>query len=356
MPFPFPIIDPHIHQWDLVNTPRILTLPRKLLGWNRRLYETVLRIGAKKSDRDYVGRTDFVAWDYLPAHYAQDAARLPISHVVHVEAEWRDHGPVGPAGETYWLEQLFTGVTQPRLGAIVGHAQLQSSHLDACLQAHFAASRKLTGIRQMLAFDEDRGIMRFCDRAHLSRDPAWRRGLARLQELGLSFDAWFFHHQLEEMKALAQAFPQQQFVLDHMGTPIAYAGPFASYGRTASARDAIQKSWQESMSALAEFPNISVKLSGFFMPVVGWGFEHRAQPPSQQELLDAFAPACLFVLEQFGVDRCLFASNFPMDKVSLSLWDLYQLYGATVADFSEADRRKLFHDNAKRIYRIGDGV
>ena len=100
MTFPFPIIDPHIHQWDLLRTPRILSVPRKLLGWNRFLYETTLKLGAKKSDRDYVGRTDFVAWDYLPDDYARDAAELPVAQIVHVEAEWRDRSALGSAGET----------------------------------------------------------------------------------------------------------------------------------------------------------------------------------------------------------------------------------------------------------------
>lgn len=352
MKFPFPIIDPHIHQWDLLCTPRILSVPRRLLGWNRFLYENTLKLGAKKSDRDYVGRTDFVAWDYLPDDYARDAAELPVTQIVHVEAEWRDRSPLGPAGETAWLEQLFAGVNKPQLGGIVAYAQLQSPQLSALLDAHRSASSKLRGIRQMLAFDTDTGIMRFCDRPHLSQDVQWRRGFERLPDYSLSFDAWVFHHQLHEIAALAKAFPGQQFVLDHMGTPIGYGGPFASYGRNAQARDVIRRTWQLGMATLAEQPNVTVKLSGFFMPVVGWGFEKRQQPVSQQELLDAFAPAAHFVLEQFGVERCLFASNFPMDKVSLSLRQLYSLYAATVAHLPEADQRKLFHDNAQRIYRL----
>ncbi|CBL46521.1 Conserved hypothetical protein [gamma proteobacterium HdN1] len=352
-PLSMPIIDPHIHQWDLWNTPRILSLPRKLLGWNRSLYETTLRLGARKRDRDYVGRLDYVAYDYLPQNYAADAAQLPIQQIVHVEAEWKDHSPLGPAGETAWLEKIFDGVDRPRLGAIVGHAKLQSPHLNACLQAHLAASKKLTGIRQMLAFDHDRGIMRYCDQPELSRNPRWRLGLAQLADHQLVFDAWFFHHQLGEARELALAFPTQTFVLDHMGTPIGYGGPFASYGHTANDRDRIHKTWQEGMAALAECPNVHIKLSGFFMPVVGFGFEHRTQTPSQQELSDAFTPACRFVLEQFGADRCLFASNFPMDKVSTSLFNLYQLYANSVVDLPYADQRKLFHDNAQRIYRIG---
>ena len=362
MDFPFPIIDPHIHQWDLLRTPRILSLPRRVLGWNPWLYETVLKLGAKPADRDYVGKVDYVAWDYLPPQYSADAAALPIKQVVHVEAEWRDHSPLGPVGETAWLDRLFDNNLDnsadsqnpgPQLGGIVARADLRSPRLAEVLSAHHNASTKLRGIRQMLASDTDTGIMRFCDRPGLAGDTAWRKGLEQLQPLGLSFDAWVFHHQLNELHRLAKAFPQQQFVLDHMGTPIGLGGPFASYGRNAMAREVILKTWQYGIADLAECPNVAVKLSGLFMPVVGWGFEKRDQPPSAQELLDAFAPICRFVLEHFGVDRCLFASNFPMDKVSLSLESLYALYAATVADLPREDRRKLFHDNAQRIYRLG---
>ncbi|MEZ5510789.1 MAG: amidohydrolase family protein [Gammaproteobacteria bacterium] len=350
--FPFAIVDPHIHQWDLLHTPRILTWPRRLLGWNPWLYRTVLQLGAKASDRDYVGRPDYVMWDYLPADYAADAAGLPIEQVVHVEAEWRDRSPLGPAGETRWLDQLFGPGQRPGLGAIVAYADLRRRDLAGLLQAHQNASGRLRGIRQMLAFDSDDGIMRFCNQPGLALDPDFRRGLALLQQYDLTFDAWVFHHQLGEMVQLARAFPAQTFILDHMGTPIGLGGPFASYGRSAAARDVILKTWQYGMLELAECPNVQVKLSGFFMPVVGWGFEHRPEPVSAQELLDAFAPHAHFVLQHFGVERCLFASNFPMDKVSLSLRQLYQLYADTVSGLSESDQRKLFADNARRLYRL----
>lgn len=352
MEFSFPIIDPHIHQWDLLRTPRVLTRARRLLGWNPWLYKTALRLGAKARDRNYVGRFDYVAGDYLPPQYNLDVGPLPIRQVVHVEAKWCDPSPFGSTGETAWLDTLFDGNPGPQLGGIVANADLASSALAALLARHRSTSNKLRGIRQMLAYNADSGIMRFCDRPELMQDTRWLRGMELLQPLGLSFDAWVFHPQLGEVYRLAQTFPQQQFVLDHMGTPIGLGGPFASFGHNAMAREEIRKTWQDGMAKLAECPNVTVKLSGFFMPVVGWGLEKRAQPPSAQELLDAFMPACSYVLKQFGVDRCLFASNFPMDKVSLTLQALYELYAASVTGLPLSDQRKLFHDNAQRVYRL----
>ena len=353
MNFPFPIIDPHIHQWDLLNTPRILSWPKRLLGWNRNFYETVIRLAANETDKRYVGRPDFVAHDYLPADYAMDAAGLPITHVVHVEAEWRDREGLGPVGETRWLNDLFVG-SAIKLGGIVGFVELERADAADLIAAHKQASARFAGVRQMLAFDLDQGIMRFCPRPYLSRDSHWLKGLSLLEQHHLSFDAWFFHHQLDELVVLAKAFPGITFVLDHMGTPIGVGGQFASYGRTESARDVTLRTWQMHLHELAELPNVMVKLSGLFMPVVGWGYEHRDTPPTQEELLNTAGPLFDFVLQTFGVDRCMFASNFPMDKVSLSLSQLYQFYGALVAHYPEESRRKLFHDNAARIYRIAD--
>jgi predicted TIM-barrel fold metal-dependent hydrolase len=204
----------------------------------------------------------------------------------------------------------------------------------------------------MLAYSQDKGVMKFCDRAGLSRTPAWRCGFEACAEQGFSFDAWFFHHQLDEMAELAAAFPQTQFILCHMGTPIGVGGPFASYGHSARQRDHIRQTWQASMARLAAYPNIAVKLSGFFMPVLGWGFHQRKTPVSVNEVVNCLGPFVAFVLEQFGAERCLFASNFPMDKVSLSLKTLYEVYWELVASYPEATRNALFRENARRLYRI----
>ena len=355
IPEDFHIIDPHIHQWDLKNTPRVLSLPKQLLGWHRGLYEGVLKVAAKKSDRDYVGKVDYVAHDYLPKDYTQDAASLNISHVVHVEAKWMAKKPMDVVNETRWVQQLFEASSNPcrvDLGAIVGCVELRDREAPGVIQAHKQVSPRLVGLRQMLAWDDDKGIMRYCDKPGIFRDPVWRKHFALLAEHDLSFDAWFFHHQLDEMVELAQAFPETRFVLCHMGTPIGLAGPYASYGHTETEREAIKAKWQAGIARVAECDNISVKLSGFFMPVVGWGYHQREVQPSLQELLDSFKPLVDFVIQQFGIDRCMFASNFPMDKVSLSLKQLYDLYWEIARDFPEAEKQKLFSGNAARFYRI----
>lgn len=359
IPQDFAIIDPHIHQWDLLNTPRILTPVKKLLGWNKRLYEGAIQLGAKQRDKDYVGRPDFVAYDYLPTDYQRDTANLNISHVVHVEAEWRDKAGLGPAGETAWVQGLFdrfASHVDVRLGGIVGYAEFEKNSITSLINAHREASPRLVGLRQMLAYEHNNGVMRFCPRGGLSRTRQWRIGFEQCAKHGLSFDAWFFHPQLSEMAELAALFPETQFILCHMGTPIGLGGPFASYGHSAQARASIRDEWQDGMARLAEFNNITVKLSGFFMPVVGWGYHLRTTPVTTAEIINDVGPYFAFVLKKFGPHRCMFASNFPMDKVSMSLATLYDVYWRLSEGYSIEDKRKLFHDNAKNVYKIAGAL
>ncbi|OUS26760.1 hypothetical protein A9Q99_16190 [Gammaproteobacteria bacterium 45_16_T64] len=354
MTFPadFPIIDPHIHQWDLKHTPRALTWPKKLLGWNNGLYERAIMLGAKKSDRDYVGKVDHVAHNYLPETYRQDVRHLNLQQIVHVEADWKDKSGLGPVGETLWVDSLFRSQSNIDLGALIGYVDFRKGNVLGILDAHRKASKKFVGVRQMLAWDHDKGIMRFCDQAKLSQDVRWRQGFDLFARYDLSFEAWFFHHQLDEMVTLARAYPNIRFVLCHMGTPIGLGGEFSTYGKTSKGRESTLRQWQEGMAKVAECPNVQVKLSGFFMPVVGWGYHLLNQPPSCEQVLDDVQPMFEFVLKHFGVDRCMFASNFPMDKASMSFATLYDLYWTLCEGMEHDDKIKVFHDNAKTHYRL----
>ena len=120
------------------------------------------------------------------------------------------------------------------------------------------------------------------------------------------------------MAALAEAFPQTPIILCHLGTPVAIGGPFAGLGKTMAQRAAIYDSWADALAKLAEHPNVSVKLSGLTMPVLGWGYHTLPSPPGVTRIVDDLAPLVKHAIESFGVERCMFASNFPVDRVSTS--------------------------------------
>lgn len=226
-----------------------------------------------------------------------------------------------PVGETEFVQgvaaQSASGQYGPTqvAGGIVGFADLSLGEAVAeVLEAHFAASRnRFRGIRHATAWDASPDIRN----AHaqpppgLLGDATFRQGFDVLQRLGLSFDAWLYSPQLPELTALARAFPDATIVLDHVRGVLGI-GPYADK------RDEIFEVWKGSMADLASCPNVVVKLGGLAMSMCGFGWHRRDQPPSSAELAAAMAPYYRHCIEQFGVHRCMFESNFPVDKVSCS--------------------------------------
>ena len=224
------------------------------------------------------------------------------------------------------------------------------------LRAHVEASPKFRGIRYALGHHPAKGVMNGCKTDGLMRDPAWRAGYARLAAHGLSFDATVYHHQLDEVAALAQEFPDVPVILCHAGTPTAYGGPFGGpggeQGADRAAREKVAQEWRVGIARLAERPNVTVKISGLAMPILGWGWEHRSQPPEADEVAAAWAPLVDFMVDSFGANRCMVASNFPIDKVSMPWGTLYAAFEKTVAGRTEEERHALFGGTARRVYRL----
>ena len=140
--------------------------------------------------------------------------------------------------------------------------------------------------------------------------------------------------------------------LCHLATPMGAGGPFAGVGQSESERRDIEARWRKIIERLADFDHVSAKISGLTMPILGWDYHKRESLPGKDEVRVALSPFVEHAIESFGVDRCMFASNFPMDKVSLPFETLYDAFEEIVSGFSEAERRKLFRDNAARFYRI----
>jgi predicted TIM-barrel fold metal-dependent hydrolase len=277
---------------------------------------------------------------------------------VECHAMYRASGPepLKPVGETEFaagVGAMFAsgayGTPQGCAG-IVAHADLRlGAKVDEVLEAQEAASGgRLRGIRQVYAWHESvRGTI-VKAQPHLLADPAFREGFARLAPRGLVFDAWGYHTQLPEVTDLARAFPETTIVLDHAGTPIGI-GPYA--GR----RDEVLSEWRASMAALAACPNVRVKLSGQAMRVCGYDFHERDVPPSSQELADAWRPIIEPVIALFGAERCLCASNFPVDKGAVSYAVLWNALKILTRACSADEKARLFSGTAREVYRLPEG-
>ena len=260
-----------------------------------------------------------------------------------------------PVGETEFVNGIAAmsasggfGPTRVASG-IVSFADLAlGERVGSVLDAHLAASPRFRGIRHAAGWEASDQVRN----SHTNPPPGllgdarFRRGFAELAPRGLTFDAWLYHPQLPELTDLAKAFPDTTIVLDHFGGPLGI-GPYA--GRRAE----VFGVWKTAIRALADCPNVVVKLGGLVMPLNGFGFHKREQPIGSVELAEATRDWYLHTIECFGVERCMFESNFPVDKVSVSYRVLWNSFKRIAAGFSAADRSALFHDTAARVYRLG---
>ena len=163
---------------------------------------------------------------------------------------------------------------------------------------------------------------------------------------GLSLDIWVFHHQLAEVAALAAEVPELTIILDHIGTPL-------GMGYYVNRRAEVFADWQSGLAQVAACPNVVVKLGGLNMHFNGFGWHDRSLPPTSDELAAANGPYYRAAIDLFGPDRCLFESNFPMDKRACGYGVLWNAHKKMVLDFSAGEKALMFHDVAARVYRIG---
>ncbi len=180
---------------------------------------------------------------------------------------------------------------------------------------------------------------------HLYLDPNYREGAAQLAQFDLSFEAWCYHPQIPELTEFVQTIPNTTVILDHFGGPLGI-GPYA--GR----EDEVFEVWRKDIAELAKSDNVVAKLGGINMVLNGFGWHERARPPGSEELCEATRRYYDYTLEQFGVDRCLFESNFPVDKESCGYNVLWNSFKRLTKDYSADEKRKLYHDNAVRTYRL----
>ncbi len=345
---PVRIIDPHVHIWDPLSTPRAASPLVKLLGRWPNVLDRSVRLFMPHALVEFVGDSRYVLSPHMPETFHRDTGRYDIAGYVHIEAGWEEKGPLGPVGETKWIDAL----DDPPL-ALVAHASLSdTTNLDDVLDAHAAASDRFTGVRDMVAAHPGNKIHNWAKSEATLTSPEFEAGYRRLGERGLSFDAWVYSNQLRDLSRLVERVPETRVVLDHMGTPIALGGPFGGLGETPRRRDAIRRDWYEDLARLAEHPQVRLKLSGLLMCPLGFGYHQSGGPDSVQQVVDDIGSHIRFGIETFGVDRCMFASNFPMDKVSVSYEMLYHSYFEIVGDYSLGDQQKLFADNAADFYRI----
>lgn len=277
--------------------------------------------------------------------------RIETTVFVECGAAYHADGPdhLRPVGETAFVASQAAMTSRPLIAGIVGRADLRlGDRLDEVLDAHVeAGGGRFRGIRHALARAEHPDSLRIPGRAPegLADDPAFRAGVARLGERGFTYDTWNYHYQLGELLGLARAVPDTVIVLDHVGTPLG-VGPYAGK------REEIFATWRTDIAELARCDNVVVKLGGLAMPDNGFGWDAAERPPTSDDVVAAHAPWYQHTIECFGADRCMFESNFPIDRWSLSYQVLWNALKKIAAGASPDERTALFAGTARRTYRL----
>jgi L-fuconolactonase len=306
-------------------------------------------------------------WDFPSHRYLLDdlladtGSGHNIEQTVFIECAVFYRPDVGKAmrvvGEVEFVNGVAAMAASGRYGAtkvaagIVGRADLTlGAKVEEVLTAQIAVGGgRFKGIRHAAGWeDKTREIHNSHTHPppHLYRDHgAFREGFAKLGELGLSFDAWLYHTQLGDLIDLARSFPEQPIVLNHVGGPMG-AGYYAQ--RKAQEFEA----WRDAIVELAGCENVSMKLGGLGMILNGFGFEDRDQAPSSDELADAWRPFVETCIEAYGPRRCMFESNFPVDKISGGYGNYWNAFKKLASGSSADDKAQLFKETAKRFYRL----
>lgn len=281
--------------------------------------------------------------------------RIVASVFVQCHAMYRADGPkeLRPVGETEFVAGIAAmsrsgGYGPCRVAAgIVGFANLAlGDRVEPVLEAHIrAGGGRFRGVRHSGAWDDDPIVGSGARGPGLYSLPGFSAGVGRLAALGLSFDAWVFHTQLEEVAALADAHPDASIVLCHCGGPLGY-GPYR--GKAADVR----ADWLARMTEVAKRPNVTCKLGGMMMRLAAYDYGVEPAPPTSARLAELWRPYIDPCIELFGADRCMVESNFPVEKMGIGYGPLWNAFKRITAGASASEKTDIYSGTASRVYRL----
>ena len=322
-----PIVDTHHHLWDRLDP----ALPQgSAAASNRYLLHEFLD--------DLNSGHNIISTVFLQCH-----------------AMYRAHGPeeMKPVGETEFVAGIAAMSASGAYGqtriceGIVGFADLTlGARVEPVLEAHIrAGGGRFRGVRHSAAYDADPIIGNSTNAPGLYARADFRAGLRTLSALGLSLDAWVFHPQLQDVIDLARAFPASNIIVGHCGGVLGY-GPYTGK------RDEVFFGWKKSVTELAKCPNVSMKLGGTMMRMAAYDYHTLPAPPSSAEMARLWSPYMTTLIELFGPERCLFESNFPVEKMGSSWSTIWNAFKHIAADASAEAKLAMFSGTARRVYRL----
>jgi predicted TIM-barrel fold metal-dependent hydrolase len=296
------IVDAHHHLWNL----------------NKIHYPWLMERGVVR----FFGDPTPIQQDYLAGDFLDDIGDLPVTSSVHIQVGADTSDAIA---ETRWLQAEAQRTPLGIPNAIVAFCDLADEDADKILDAQ-AESGNLRGIRQIVGRSPDEDAKIGTDA--LLDNSIWIENLARLPSRRLSFDLQLIPEQLPRVTEVLGDIPDLRVALCHCGSPHDQSEHGLAF-------------WRKGLARLAELPNVYCKLSGFSMFEQNWDAERVRK-------------TALTAIDIFGVDRCMFGSNFPVEKLYVSYQTLYSSYLNIAAEFSESQQQNLLADTARRFYRISD--
>jgi predicted TIM-barrel fold metal-dependent hydrolase len=298
-------------------------------------------------DRGHTG------WPYLLADLHKDtSAGHNIRQTVFLEchSQYKQSGPehLRCIGETEFvagLAEQSAASGQAEIAAIMSHADVSMGDaVEEVLIAHEQAGRgRFRGVRYITAKD-DHPPLAMGSSAEMD-DHQYLAGVRKVGAMGYTYDAMVYYPQLPELVDVARACPETPIVINHLGC-ILGTGPYKDR------REEILEFWRAAMAELAKCPNTYLKLGGIGMPMMGFRWDKQDQPPTSETLAAPWYEPIQYVIDQFGADRCMFESNYPVDKRGAGYVVLWNAYKRIASGYSANEKRDLFHDTAARAYRI----
>ena len=298
-----PIVDAHHHLWDLNN--------------ENTKYSWLMVTEGEAFFGDYAA----IRKSYLLEDYIKDAQNQNLIKSVHVQAEHDDDKPIN---ETAWLQSLADNHSSKLPNAIVAFADFSKDNIVEILDGH-QEYKNTRGIRQILSFNKEEPKY-----SHASEDfmknTTWVENFKNIRNRNLSFDIQIYKHQMKDAADLANKYDDVLFILNHTGEPCYQTEEYI-------------QSWEENMKKLAKCENVAAKISGLGMFDPQWTIDSTR----------------IFVektIQIFGIDRCMFASNFPVDKIFNTFDNYWESFKEITKNYSENDKKLLFSSNAEKFYRI----
>jgi L-fuconolactonase len=273
---------------------------------------------------------------------------------IEVRCEYRKHGPddMKPVGEVEYIQTIADESASGKFGAtkaataIIGHADLKLGEgVRPVLEAMQAASpNRFRGVRHSVGWDESPELANRDIKGALGTE-GYRAGAKVLSDMGLILENSLYFHQASELADFARALPELTIVLNHIGG-LVRVGPYANRD------DEVITAWKNGVAEMSKCPNIIMKLGGVGQARFGYGWDVRDTPIGSEELAGILGPLMDHCIQQFGPNRCMFESNFPVDKISYSYNVLYNAFKRLSKGYSASERAALFHDTAARVYSI----